>query len=470
VPDYRSQLPTGYYFGGGDEATSATSLAVLVLLVACVLILVLPRKYAFVPFLIAAILLPLHVVVLIGSLHFNATRILILVGWVRLLFRRDGFPGRLQTLDKVVLASALCSAVAYSILWQDFGAVINRLGVLVTTMGSYFLLRCLVRDQYDVMRVIKTLAAVVLVIAPLMLYEHASAYNPFWLMGAPEITDIRDGVRAQGPFGHSIIAGTVGACLVPLFIGFFNSSRRMRLLAVAAVIGSLAMVFASRSSTPVMALGAGFVAMAMWPARKRMRAVRWGMVTILLVVQLAMKAPIWFVMMRASRVLGGSGWHRSMLVDNFVRHFFDWWLVGTRSNPDWGWSMWDVDNAYVGAGLSGGLLSFVFFISIFVCAYKVIGRARKQAEKSPRDLRLIWALGAGLFANTVAYFGIVYFDQSVVVWYTLLTMIAVVPTFAIAKHSPRIQLEPQCTNDLDWISAPSSIPVWHDHPLGRHSK
>lgn len=42
-----------------------------------------------------------------------------------------------------------------------------------------------------------------------------------------------------------------------------------------------------------------------------------------------------------------------------------------------------------------------------------------------RHERLIWALGACLFANTVAFFGIIYFSsQSAIAWYALLVMIS----------------------------------------------
>jgi hypothetical protein len=441
VPDYKTDLPSNYYFGGGDDATSATPLAIFVLLSAIILVFALPRKYAYVPFLVAAVLLPLHVVLLVGSLHFNAARIVVIAGWVRVLVRGEWSLGRLQMFDKIVLASAICSAVMYSILWNDFGAVVNRTGLLVTTMGSYFLIRCLVRDRQDVVRVVKTLAVVVIVIAPCMLYEQLSAYNPFWLMGAPLITNMRDDhIRAQGPFGHAIIAGTVGAILVPLFMGLFFYRRSTRLLAAAAVVSAAVMVLASRSSTPMMTCAAALLGLALWPVRKKMRAVRWGLVIFLLVLQLAMSSPVWFILNRTSGVLGGSGWHRAMLVDNFVRHFSDWWLVGTRANPDWGWSMWDVDNAYVGAGLSGGLLSFILFIAVLVYAFRLIGKARSRAEKFRQELLWIWVLGVSLFANTVAYFGIVYFDQSVIVWYTLLAMIAVVPTFVAALPRPQLKV------------------------------
>jgi hypothetical protein len=68
-------------------------------------------------------------------------------------------------------------------------------------------------------------------------------------------------------------------------------------------------------------------------------------------------------------------------------------------------------------------------LAIFVYAYKIIGAARKRAELAAQDERLIWALGSTLLATTVAFFGIVYFDQSFLSWYALLAMIAAAATF-----------------------------------------
>jgi hypothetical protein len=97
--------------------------------------------------------------------------------------------------------------------------------------------------------------------------------------------------------------------------------------------------------------------------------------------------------------------------------------------------MWDVDNAFVGAGLGGGLLGFILFLKIFVYGYRMIGTARNAAEDSHRDARLIWSIGAALFANSVAFFGIVYFDQSIIAWYALLVMISVVTTFPMEEQN-----------------------------------
>jgi len=203
----------------------------------------------------------------------------------------------------------------------------------------------------------------------------------------------------------------------------------------------------------------------MWPLRKKMRAVRWGIVAMLIGLQLVMKAPIWHLLTRTAGVFGGSGWHRAMLIENFVYHFFDWCLIGTKNNPNWGWSMWDVDNAYVGAGLTGGLLGFILFLAVFVYAYRMIGVARRKAEGSPRDARLIWAIGAALFANTVAFFGIVYFDQSIVAWYALLVMISVISNFAVEGQKSKLKsaingMSPSVAHDLPIkVSNPPEYPL-----------
>jgi hypothetical protein len=434
LPNYTYDLPKDYYFGGGGD-TFAPPLAIVILALAGILILALPRKYAIVPFLIAVMLIPMGVTVVIASLHLQGVRLLVLVGLVRLLARGERFPGRLTVFDHAVLYSAICNAVMYSLLWREVGAIVNRFGFLLTALGAYFLLRYWVRDKADVIRMIKTFAFIFVLIAPFMWREAITDHNAFSVLGASELSDIRNGrIRAQGPFAHSIIAGTMGAVWLPLFVGLWWYQRDSRWIAAAGALASTVMMLASASSTPVMTYPAAILGLALWPARKRMQLVRWGIIGLLIALQLCMKVPVWFVLNRVSGVFGGSGWHRAMLVDNFVWHFFEWCLIGTRDNANWGWSMWDVDNAYVGAGLSGGLLNFILFIAVLVQGYRIIGVARRSAEGSRRDARLIWSIGAALFANSVAFFGIVYFDQSIVAWYALLAIIALVPKFVPAAQ------------------------------------
>jgi hypothetical protein len=437
---FQYDMPQNYYFNGGSAETTLTPLGLAALLGAVVLIFLLPRRKVITPLLVAGLLLPLTINVVIGGIHFPAFRILVLAGWLRVAIRRDLHLPKLNAIDKAFLLWALCNATAFCLLWGSLSAVTNRIGFLWSNVGAYFLVRTMVRDKFDVLRAIKTLAVVAAVIAPMMLLEHITRHDLFTIVGAAELSDIRYGaVRARGPFSHAIIAGTVGAMLLPLFIGLRQQGRRYRMLATMGIVAGITMAVASASSTPLMTCAAGLLVIFLWGARRRMRWFRWGLVIGIASLQLAMKAPVWFLIARTGGVLGGSGEHRAMLIDNFIHHFGEWWMIGTRYNADWGYDMWDVDNAFVAAGIGGGIITFLAFIAIFVCAYKRIGRSRKLTSGIAGSEHLVWSLGACLFANTVGFFGIVYFDQSVLAWYLLLAMISATAAFVTARNEMKSQ-------------------------------
>jgi len=438
----RYDMPDSYYFGGGVGDSFVTPLSLVALLLAIFLILWLPRRYVLVPLLAAGILLPFGISVVVFGLHFPALRLILAAGWLRFVVRRDlKFP-RLNSIDKVFLFWALSNAIIFTILWRDLGAATNRLGFLWTTLGSYFLARLLIRNKADMVLSIKVLAIVITVIASAMSFEHVTQHNVFSILGAPELSNVRDGsIRAKGPFAHSIIAGTIGAMLMPAFVGLWWQGKRNRLLVGLAVVASGVMAISSASSTPIMTYAAGVMGLLLWPIRQNLRFLRWGGLLGIVGLHLIMKAPVWFLIARAGGSLGGSGYHRAMLIDSFIRHFGQWWLVGTQNNANWGFDMWDVDNAYVAAGIGGGLITFVAFIAIFVYAYRSIGRSRRLAEKSGRDARFVWAIGCSLFANTVGFFGIVYFDQSILVWYCLLAMVSATATVLADGNKNRIPLK-----------------------------
>jgi hypothetical protein len=455
-------LPTQSLYFGGGEGTLVTPLALCVLLVAAALMLLLPRKHMVVPFFLAGFLITVREQIVVAGLHFMVYRLLIFVGAVRIIWsafltRRDPFPSRMNFLDKALVLWAFTNAVTYTMLWGEFGAFVNRLGFLYTTFGVYFLLRYLIRDREDVIRTIKIWAVVSVVIAAFMLAEQLTGTNEFSIFGGVRLfSEVRNGwIRAQGPFLHAILAGTFGAMLFPLFIALWWEGKGHRLAAGFGMISSTAMMIASASSTPVMTYLAGLVGLCLWPVRKGMRAFRWGLVFSLVGLQTIMKAPVWFLISRVAGLTGGSGYHRSMLIDHFIRHFGEWWLVGTRNNMYWGYDMWDSINAYVNAGIEGGLVTFVLFIAVFACAYKRIGVARKLATNDRKNERLIWAVGATLFANTVAFFGITYFDQTIIAWYAILVMISAATAVVVdARHT-----QPEFEVALSSVSLRQSSPI-----------
>lgn len=417
-------LPENYYFGGGGDSV-VTPLALVLLLAAFALLLCIPRRRIIVVLLASGVLIPSATVIVTLGLHFPALRALVGVAWIRVLIDKNLRLPKLQLLDKLFLAWSISNAIAYALLWSDPAAFINRLGFLWTNVGVYFLARILIRDRHDVMLAIKTLAVLAVILAPAMLYEHLTQHNAFALLGAPAHSAIRSGaIRAEGPFAHPIIAGTITAVLMPLFAGMWQVERNQRLLAALGVAASLVIVVASASSTPLAVILAGILAMAAFPLRNRLRMIRWGFLLVLVCLQLAMKAPIWFLIARVGGRVGGSGFHRAMLIDTFVRNIGEWWLVGTRNNVSWGYDMWDAINAFVAAGVQGGLLTFALFVAIIVYAFRETGIALRAARDFRGETCLLWSIGAGIFANLAGFFGITYFDQSIMIWYCMLAMVA----------------------------------------------
>jgi hypothetical protein len=322
------------------------------------------------------------------------------------------------------------SAVAGILLFRNTQAAIFQVGEIYTAFGAYFLLRCLIRDREDVVRVIRAFALIVVMLSAVMIFEHLKGSNPYALLGGARAgyfaTNMaREGrIRATASFGTPILAGTFGAVLLPLFVGLWLTDKKQRQIAIVGMIGATVMTAASSSSTPAIAYLLSLMGLCMWPIRSMMRAIRWGIVLTLVALQMVMKAPVYHLITRID--ISGSSYHRYALIDQCVHHFSQWWLIGTKSNADWGWDMWDTADQYVQTAQNSGLLALIFLIAIIVFSFKYLGKAR-QATTDKKQALFFWALGSALFAQMMSFLGISLWDQSILGWYALLALIAAVP-------------------------------------------
>ena len=159
-----------------------------------------------------------------------------------------------------------------------------------------------------------------------------------------------------------------------------------------------------------------------------------------------MKAPVWFLIARVDLVGGSSGYHRAMLIDQFIRNFFSWWLIGTTENGNWGFDMWDTCNQFVQEGMNGGLVAFIAFLAVIVIGFRRLARARKIAAADLDRSRawMFWCLSAALVSHVVAFFGIAYFDQTKFSWFAFLAMIPAVTLAArkVAAKEPSLGAVP----------------------------
>jgi hypothetical protein len=410
-----------------DGTTYISTLGLVFTLLMCLLMLVVPRRFALVPVVILTCYMTMGERLMIAGGNFTMIRILTMAGWMRIIFRGEVRLLKLNPIDKTVIAWTISSIVMYTLLWRTGQAFINRMGFAYDSFGLYFLFRYLVRDLNDIKRTVRILAILIVPLAAAMLAEKMTGRNIFAVFGGVmEFTRIREGsLRCQGPFAHPILAGTFGATLLPLFVGMWLQRKQDRLLAAVAIVSALVIAVTSASSGPFLALLAGVVAFAMWYRRQWLRAIRWGILLVLVFLHLVMNAPVWFLIARADVFGGSTGWHRAALIDAAVRHFGDWWLVGIKDTGVWSRQLADVTNQYIWQGVQGGLLTMLLFILIIVLCFRGIGRAVRATRILP-DRLCIWSLGSALLAHVVNYMSITYFDQNFVNWYLLLSVISTV--------------------------------------------
>jgi hypothetical protein len=429
-----------FNYGGGLGSSILHPFVLAAMILTIILIVALPRKYVIIPFLFSILMIPAGQQLIVGGVHLFVFRILILVGCARLItshFTSSGaetLAGGFSALDKVFLVWALVRAIAPVLLYKEAAAVINSVGFLWDALGCYFFMRFLIRDQEDINRIIKLFSVVTIIVGLAMLREHFTGLDSFgFLGGIRTVLEVRNGTpRAQGPFQHALLAGTFGATLPPLFFWLWRGAKS-RVLAVIGIIGCTLMATLTMCSSPVLVYASAAGALLLWPLRNRMRTLRWALVGACVLLQLVMKAPFYFAMAHIDLVGGSNSWYRAALIDEFVKNFGSWWLVGTSSNLSWAeGAMWDACNQFVAEGVAGGIVTLVLFIATISICFSWLGTARKSVSGDSQKEWFYWVLGATLFAHVVGFFGIDYFDQSRFTWYALIAMIGAVAAPALA--------------------------------------
>jgi hypothetical protein len=419
--------PQNYRFGGGSSGTLIHPLVAIATVLAVILILRLPIRNVLAPLLLSIFLIPKGQVLVAAGAHLNIFRIILLAGLVRWLISRRsaGLAGGFNSIDRVFTLFALSNFIVFTLQYMKSQALIKSLGDLLDSLVGYFVLRFLIRDRKDVRETIKIFAVVAVIVGVCMLNEQRTGVNVFGLLGGTlSVSETRNGaIRSMGPFLHSIPAGAFGATLVPLLVWLWSDAKS-RKLAVLGLFGATAMAVTCHSSTVLGCYVAGIFGLCMWPLRKQMRVVRYGLLLTLIGLHLTMKGPVWSLLEHIDLTGSSENFHRYQLVDTFIRHFDEWWLLGTQNNGSWGWEMADTSNEYVTYGISGGLLTFVLFIALISRCLGRLGTKRKLVAGHRSEEWFLWCLGSAMFAHLVVFIGIDYFDQMLFAWFALLVIIS----------------------------------------------
>lgn len=406
------------------DQTTLHPLGLVALIGLGLLLVALNRRWALLPVIVMACFVAPAQRIVVAGLNFDLMRMLILIGFARVVVRGEIVDIRWKPLDTVVTLWAVVGTVMYTILWQSSSALIYQLGWRIFDgLFAYIVFRALVRDWADVRRAILVFVAVSVPVAIAFAIEHATARNAFSVLGGvPAVTVERNGrLRCQGAFAHPILAGVFWATLLPMMGALWFSGEKWRWAAVVGVFCGLGIVLASASSTPVSGVILGAIAFAMWPLRRYMRSIKWGAVVLLVALHLSMKAPVWHLLARVDFVGGSTGWHRFYLMDEFVRQIERWWLAGMMEllQED----LFDITNQYVLEGITGGILTLLLFVWIIVRAFSGVGRLWRVCSVRNGDAWLAWSLGVALWVHATTYIAVSYFGQIKTLWALQLAII-----------------------------------------------
>lgn len=409
-----------------DGQTVLNPLGLLAIVVLGLAMLLVPRRYAVWPMIIMSCFVAPAQRIAIFTLNFDLLRILVIFGTVRILARNEwkGFVWR--GMDSVLVAFAVVGAVVYILQYGTPEAAKVKLGVMYDILGMYFLFRCLVRDMNDLARVAFGFAMISLPVALAFLLERVTGRNMFAAFGGvPVVTVIRDGrLRCQGAFAHPILAGCYWASVLPLMAALWWRQGAPRWWGVIGLVCGLVIIVLCASSTPVSGVAFGLLGGIFFALRRHMRIVRWLILGTLFCLHMTMQAPVWHLISRFDLAGGSTGWYRYNVINQFVIHVNEWWLLGFRNVGNWGLVNGDIPNQYFLESARGGIWALTLLVILIVLAFSGVGRLWRREARHKSNLILSWALGVSLLIHCVNFIGIGYFGQINMVWYLTLALVA----------------------------------------------
>jgi hypothetical protein len=407
-------------------------IGILFFLISAVALMSVPRKWAVIPLLMGVIFITHGQAIDIG-VKLPVFRMLLAVGLFRIIVKGEGIAGGINLIDKLMLA--LCGWLLVASFFHEPGAdaagPVFILGKIAEIGLCYLLIRAFCQDLDDFASIMGIVAIMLVPVALEMIQEKFTGINLFSkLFGGvrAEVVVRDDELRARGPFRHAILAGTVGAALVPIMIGLWRSHPRA---ARTGMFACLTMVLSCASSGPVLSLGFGLLGVMLWKFRSWMRMIRWSIPLGYVALATVMNRPVYYIIGELS--MGGStGWHRSKLIDSSIEYFSDWWAIGTDYTRSWmptgvtfSEDHTDITNYFLAYGVMGGILAVILMIAMCWVAFKWVGDI---IDTIPEDDEtgsrfMLWCMGASLFSHVATSISVAYYDQSVFFfWFSIATI------------------------------------------------
>lgn len=408
-------------------------IAVLFFLVCLVTLFAVPRRLAPVPLLVGACYMTMGTGLELGPASLPFYRLLILAGLGRVILKGEASGLAFVLADKLMLAMA--GWLVFASFFHDSSVPgagpVYICGKMLDLAGAYFLGRIWLRDIDDVHQLVGIIALLLVPVSIGMVFEKVTGKNLFSIFGGvPEDIIIRKGkARAQGPFRHPILAGTVGATAVPLVLAIWNTRRNLSIIGILAGLG---MTVASTSSGPILTLMGGIAAVCFWRFRNLTPLLVKGGIVVYVILSLVLSQPPYYLISKIDITGGSTGWHRAFLIDRTIQHINEWWLFGTDKTVHWmprqgriNDHHTDITNYFIGFAIQGGLVGILLVLGMVVASLLSVGRMwRAYDEEAPEKAFFVWCCGACLLGHAATSMSVAYFDQSLIFFWFAVAIIS----------------------------------------------
>jgi len=396
---------------------------------------------------------PPYLTVKLGTVDFNACRIIIIAIFMNILIRTDLHKKfKLAWLDKLVIIYFICQILAGAITSKSMVIIENRLGAIFDMALPYFAFRIILTNKNQYFLLLKSILIITAPLACLGFYQSITGHNvaaplkayAAWTAMTSQSNAMRRGFyRANVIFSQPIMFGLLFAMLGPICAGLLCSFRTNK---VASTIGIALMglgVFSSMSSGPFLAAILATSFLLFYHFRRN-----WKTVSIVLILMCGSVETI------SNRhfydVLGGytfspsSANYRSRLIDValFEGGMADHWIFGYgigHGDPGWGpmidrRGLTDIVNHYILILYLFGLVGLIPLIAIIMLALRKLIEAYKACTGTI-DQWLVWCLAAALFGLLATLFSVSLFGPPRTIFFILLALCGSMPMIVKQVYS-----------------------------------
>lgn len=436
----------GVAFNPYADTTILPPFTAIVILLICTFAMLSKRRYAIIAFIIVMNFIPNGVRIYAIGLNFSVLRLLIVVVGMRIILRREATRIRATGLDALVAFYIVAWTLAAFLQRPAVSSLIGILGTDLDRFGAYLVVRALIRDEHDIRTMVRALIVSCFVLVVAIGYEHQTDSNPFhFLGGVPLVSAIRNGrIRAQGPYPHPLVAGALWTAVLPLIIAFARWNGKRNLSAYLAVPAVFLIVYFTGSSTTLIALAVAILGSALYYQRNWVPSLVATAVVGIAAISLWWWHPIWFLYTKIDLISGSTGYFRYLLVNSFVEHWREWFLIGTRNAYSWGANLSlgrlglsDWVNQFIAEAGNGGIVTLLAFVAVIGKALSYAGHAVRAAGDAT-ERRIRWSIGASILVHVFNFLGMSYYGQVTFSWWmTVAVCASLFEGCTVAQRAPQ---------------------------------